>query len=86
MTSRALLKALSVLLMIRVRRPESLTGSASRWQIELFISLRLEATSRIKEAHLSGRHMGCGPRQTLKVGSQDMPALVRVRWCYTRVI
>ena len=84
----ALLKELSVLLMIRVRRPESLTVSASRWQIELFISLRLEATcSRIKEAHLSGRHMGCGTRQTLKVGTHDMPVSVRVRWCYTtRVI
>ena len=43
MVPMALLKALSVLLVIHVRRPDRPTGGASRWQIGLSISLRLEA-------------------------------------------
>jgi hypothetical protein len=44
-----LLKELSVLLMIHVRRPDSLTGSASRWQIGIlfpFDSKQLAASMR----------------------------------------
>jgi hypothetical protein len=80
-----LLKALSVLLMVHVRRPDSPTGGASHWQIGISFLYDSKASGRINEVHLYGCHMGCGPRQTVKVGSLDMPASARVRWCYTRV-
>ena len=82
----ALLKEPSVLLMIHVRRPDSLTGDASLGKIGNSFPYDSKASGRINEGHLSGCHIGCGPRQTLKIGSLDMTASVRVRWCYTRVM
>ena len=60
MAPAALLEDLIVLLMVHVRRPSDRQHLRVAFANEFSISMLLNATSCINEAHLSGRHLGRG--------------------------
>ena len=84
MVPAALVEDHIVILMVHVRRPVRPTASARRFRGRVSISVPLDVVSRINEPHLSGQHMGCGPRQTLKLGSLAMYSPARVCSSSTR--
>ena len=84
MVPAALLEDLIVILMVHVRRPSDRQHPRVAFANEFSISMPLDVVSRINEPHLSGQHLGCGPRQTLKFGILAMAASTRVRSCRAR--
>ena len=84
MAPAALLEGLSVILMIHLRRPVRPAAPARRFRGRVSISVPLDVVSSINEPHLYGQHLGCGLRQTLKLGSLAMCAPVRVLSCSAR--
>ena len=90
MVPAALLEDLIVILMVHVRRPSDRQHPRVAFANEFSISMPLDVVSRINEPHLSGQHLGCGPRQTLKVDSLDITGLrlhsARPMVLYTRYV